>query len=287
MNKNDAFLGSQVADAAALGLHWLYDHQQLALIEATGSVLFRQPDATMFDGQKGYFAHGARRAGQLSHYGESARVAAFACTDGAYTNNAHRQAFLASFGPCGAFHGYADRPTKALVAKILVEGDDLAHPSGIDDDQMPGLCPVGALFAQGLSQEVVLDAVQVISTNAAVRESASIVYQVLELIAGGTPLIDALEHSAQGDSALAKLLQEALAIDNYEPLQAATRFGLACHVPQGMPVAWHLLKHASSFEAVIRDNVRCGGDSCGRAMIVGAIAGLAFGVPITLQQKMQ
>ncbi len=287
VNKTDAFVGGQVADAAAMGLHWLYDQEQIALIEATGSVLFRHPDSNVYSDKKGYFAHGVRRAGQLSHYGESARVVAVACASSAYGCKAHRQEFLASFGPCGSYHGYADRPTKALVAKMLVEGDEVADPSGIDDDQMPGLCPVGAMFAAGLPQTAMLDAVQVISTNSSVRESASIVYHALELIASGVSLSDALVRAADGESAIARLLQEALALESYQPLETATHYGLACHVPQGMPLAWHILKHADSFEMAVRDNIRCGGDSCGRAMILGPIAGLTFGIPGPMQDKLR
>jgi len=33
------------------------------------------------------------------------------------------------------------------------------------------------------------------------------------------------------------------------------------------------------FGKVLRDNVRIGGDSCGRAMAIGALAGIVFGVP--------
>ena len=50
---------------------------------------------------------------------------------------------------------------------------------------------------------------------------------------------------------------------------------------------WHLLKHGEDFESVVRDNIRCGGDHCGRALAAGAIAGYAFGVPDTLIARLQ
>ena len=40
MNKNDAITGALVADAAGMGLHWLYDQEQIKLVESTGDILF-------------------------------------------------------------------------------------------------------------------------------------------------------------------------------------------------------------------------------------------------------
>ena len=275
-----------MSDAAALGLHWLYDQEQIARVESTGSLLFRQPDSNIYEGRKGYFAQGGRQAGDLSHYGESARLVGQLCISGQYSAHTHRQAFFAAFGPCGSFNGYADRPTKALIANMLANVDDIKDPSGVDDDQLPGLCPLPGVFAAGLSARDAFSAVQVISTNSELMESADIVFSCLELLSGGMPLKTALEQSAlSGTGNINALLKQALEQKAYQPLEMAQRFGLACHVPQGMPVAWHLLYHAESFEMAVRDNIRCGGDSCGRSMIVGAIAGMSFDIPDALQDR--
>ena len=68
MNNDDALAGALVADAAAMGLHWMYDQEQIKTISGSGDVLFRQPDAANFKDKRGYFAHAARRVGELSHY---------------------------------------------------------------------------------------------------------------------------------------------------------------------------------------------------------------------------
>ncbi|MFK7858499.1 MAG: ADP-ribosylglycohydrolase family protein [Granulosicoccus sp.] len=284
----NALSGTLVADAASLGLHWLYDQKQIAAIEDTGSVLFRQPDANAFAGRKGYFAQGGRHAGQLSHYGESARLMVEACAGGRYDSEVHRQAFFDTFGPCGSFCGYADRPTKALIARMIIEGDDLQDPSGMDDDQNPGLCPVAGVFAHGLSRDDTVRAVSVISTHDDVLDSADLLHQCLEHISGGMTLKEALKQTAHsGSSPIQQLMQEALAMDSYQPLKAALHFGMPCHVPQGMPLVWHILSHVDSFESAVRDNILCGGDSCGRAMSLGALAGLAFGIPANMLKALQ
>lgn len=286
MNRHDAFSGALVADAASMGLHWLYDQEQIALIEATGSLLFRQPDANVYKDKRGAFVHGERRAGQLSHYGESARVAGAVAHDEGYSVGAHQKAFMNAFGPCGSFRGYADRPTKYVIARMLLDGDDVSAASGMDDNQMPGVCVVPGLFTAEVSDTDMLSAVKVITTNSDVLSSAKAVHSVLMQLSNGTDLKVALANAADNtEGEVGNLMREALTIDTYAPLETAQHFGLACYATHSMPLSWHLLNHAADFESAVLDNIRCGGDCCGRAMALGSIAGLAFGVPDWMHKK--
>ena len=271
--------GALVADAAAMGLHWLYDQQCIARVEASGDVVFRAADAAHYHEQKGYFAHAGRRSGEGSHYGEMVRIAAGCAAAGDYSVAAHQQAFFASFGPGGSFCGYADRPTKALIARMLTE-QPCRELSGADDDQLPALCAVPGLFAAGCSLPQVLAAVRMTNVHTDADAAATALYTALEQVRSGIALPEALVRGAEAaGGTLGDLLSEALAHQDYAPLQLGEHFGLPCHVPQGLPVAWHLLQHAQDYRTPVRDNVRIGGDSCGRAMAVGSLAGQAFGVP--------
>ena len=248
LNREDAIAGTLVADAAALGLHWMYDQTVIQAVETTGDVLFREPDANVFEGRKGYFAQGGRHAGELSHYGESARLVAQLAIDKVYDAKAHQQAFFAVFGPCGSFRGYADHATKALISRIIQDRDDLPADSGTTDNQMPALAVVAGLFAEGHDLATVMAAVRVISIHEDVLAGAHVLYNCLELLSQGASLSDSLKGSASTiDHPLSKLLHEALAMNPYQPRVAASHFGLACPVIQSMPVVWHLLKHGDHF----------------------------------------
>ena len=286
MNKNDAITGALVADAAGMGLHWLYDQEQIKLIESTGDILFRHPERAVYENKRGAFVHGALRAGQLSHYGESARVVSALAKEQGYSVSLHQKEFMAAFGPCGAYHGYADKPTKHLIARMLLDGDELGNPSGMEDDQMPGVCVVPGLFAVDASISQIFEAVKVISTHADVLQSAGAVHSVLTQLSEGTDLQAALSTSADAvDGELGERMRTALKKDVYEPLETAKEFGLACYVQHALPLCWHLLNHASDYESAVHDNIRCGGDCCGRSMALGSIAGLAFGVPEAMRKK--
>lgn len=288
MNRKDALIGALVADAAAMGLHWMYDQEQVAAVAKTGDVLFRQPDAQTYKDKRGYFAHGVKRSGELSHYGESARVVGQLTVQNDYSTEQHRTDFFESFGPCGHYCGYADKPTKVLLAKMLVEEGDISEPSGMDDNQMPALCVVPGIFASSQGVDVAEMAAKVISINTDVVESVKAVYQCLEDINDGLSLSNALASAAEStEGPVGKLMQDALAADFNDMCETARGFGLACYIEHAIPVVWYILNNSTDFESAIRNNILCGGDSCGRSMALGAIAGLAFGVPEHLIERME
>lgn len=282
-----ALHGALVADAATMGMHWIYDQEHIKKIETSGDILFRQPDANLYKDVKSFFAHGAKQVGEFSQYGESARVTARVIDQqGQYEVRKHQQLFFDTFGPCGTYSGYADRPTKALIARMITDADDIPEASGSDDDQMPALCSVPALFASEASTDQISAAVAVTNVHPLATNGAQILNDCLTRLHRGETLGEALSNAvAIAVPELAELMKEALEPQEYQPLETAQRFGMACHMPQGLPTAWHLLKHAESFEGVVRDNIRCGGDNCGRSMMVGSIAGLVFGVPDHLARQ--
>lgn len=283
MKRMDAINGALVADAACMGLHWLYDQEQLQRVATTGDVLFRAPDAEIYKERRGYFAHADRLPGQSSHYGEHVQLIGNLLRSGdRYTTQAHQQQFLAIFGPGGSWVGYADRPTKALVATLLQQTEDSNSISGSDDDQLPALAAVAPLFA--FEDPVDLEhAVRVTNDNDIAVSGARVVQSCLLSLSEGVDLQAALRQSCDvAGGELKDLLVNALAMENYQPLEVANQYGLACHMPQGLPLVWHLLHHASDYESAVTDNVLCGGDTCGRSLALGAIAGLNFGVPENL-----
>lgn len=63
-----ALAGGWVADAASLGLHWLYNSQRIIDIGAE-TPEFLPPKAEYFSEGFGYFAHEGKQTGDTSHYG--------------------------------------------------------------------------------------------------------------------------------------------------------------------------------------------------------------------------
>ena len=288
-----AVLGALVADAASLGLHWLYEPARLAQIAARGDIAFLEPDATHYRDCKGYFAHGAKRAGELSGYGEYCRLMLchLAARDGAFDCAEYQGEFLRHFGPGGTYVGYVDRPTRLTLIRLM--GADAQggypQPSGVDDDQLPALACLPALVAaavqRGVAREVLLDsvdaAVRVTNDNPVARDAARVAAGLLAAMLRGGTCADAIaEALALAPAALAADLRAALAGDALDAPAAAARFGAACHVGQGLPVMVHILSHARGYAEAIRANILAGGDSCGRSIVLGAVFGACGGVPL-------
>jgi ADP-ribosylglycohydrolase len=285
-----AILGALTADAASLGLHWLYDQGRLAELAATASPAFREPDARNYQGVAGYFAHGGKRAGDLSGYGEGVvlMLRHLARHEGRFQRCAYQAEFRNWFGPGGGYVGYVDRPTRLALATLAAIEDPAGFPgrSGADDDQMPALECVPALAAvlsrgaadAAAREASVEEAVVVLSTNAIALDGARTLARALFALIAGEPLSEALERAASAAGGeLAPLLRDALAMQPFDPAAAARRFGLPCHMAQGLPVAFHVARHAPDFRTAVEGNILAGGDSCGRAIAVGALTGAAFG----------
>ncbi|MGI9419833.1 MAG: ADP-ribosylglycohydrolase family protein [Geminicoccaceae bacterium] len=278
-------LGALVADAAAMGLHWLYDPDRIANIAEERDPMFLAAEQRHFDDAKGYFAHDGKRAGELSQYGATLTLAmhSLVSTKGKVDIADYQRRYLAFFGPGGDWKGYIDRPTRGTLAHLGSQVDDgVAEVSGVDDDQMPAFSTVPAVVAAG-PEAPSLDAdvvrmVRVTNDNPVASEAGLITARIAGAALSGKDLATTLAGQAEAAGEVLKpLLREALASDDRSSVDIAGHFGRACHVQQGLPVVFHIAAHAESYESAIRTNVLAGGDSCGRSIALGAILGARFG----------
>jgi ADP-ribosylglycohydrolase len=278
-------LGALVADAAAMGLHWLYDPDRIAAIAEREEPIFLDADRRRFDGVRGYFAHEGKASGELSQYGATLTLAADSLveTGGELDIADYQCRYLRFFGPGGDWKGYIDRPTRGALANLGADvDDDTPEVTGVDDDQLPALSPVPAVVAAS-PEEPSLESkveriVRVTNDNALAVEAALIAARLMRNMLRGVAIERALAEEADraGDEFRPKL-REALARKDESSVDVAGSFGRACHVQQGLPVVFHIANRARSYESAVRANILAGGDSCGRAMALGAILGARFG----------
>jgi hypothetical protein len=324
---NDAVRGALLADAASLGLHWIYDPERVRAVGGEAPE-FIEPDLANYRGTTAYFAHKGKRAGDPSHYGEQLNVVlrSLEKTGGALDIADYERRLVESFGPGGTWVGYVDFATRetlrnldraerdaldaargfdlgayegdrslmeaAVMANLRWSGDKLrdalgkairirrgdnpelvdaavrmaeavraarggAH--GADDVQLPAVVKLPALIGHADWEP----AVRVTNDNDdAVRWAG----HVMKLLETGD-----LRAAAAGEP----LLEEALAFDG----DAAERFGRACPLHESIPLTFALLADAPDFKTGVRRNILAGGDSCGRAILVGAVLGARHGLP--------
>ncbi|MCK2149046.1 MULTISPECIES: ADP-ribosylglycohydrolase family protein [Marinobacter] len=354
-----ALAGGWVADAASLGLHWLYDSNRI--LEVGGQEPeFLTPSADYFGKGFGFFAHGGKQAGDVSHYGAATKVltdSLLACR-GKLSVRDYQRRFLAYFGPGGDWRGYIDNPTRItlqnlvaneqkaigagqasiqtpltdkqkriLVQKVLpytrrLSGDQLAKPvreaisltyqepeiqeagvllaeaidqqllpeSGADDMQLPAVSKLPPLVACYAGQDDLMAqveaAVRVTNHNDDAVAWARCAARLLEQLYLGQSLAEAIDKAA-AEAPDRKNLDQALSATSLDAINAGNTFGRTCYLHEAMPVIFHIISQASSFTEAIRANIHCGGDSCGRAWIIGPVmaalhgAGTSQGVPLS------
>lgn len=274
-----AILGALVADAASLGLHWLYDPARIAEIEKNTELVFRQPNAIDYAGTSGFFAHGGKQAGESTGYGETCLLMLkHLAKHGEFNRTAYQVEFRTHFGPGGEYTGYVDSPTRQTLRILLpLDPEDFPEISGADDDQMPALATIPALVASHCGSHDTLmqrveAAVRITNHNDIAVSAACCAATALRGILNGNSMIEALTDAvAIAGDGLKPLLAQALATDRLDSISAATCFGSACHIPEGLPLVFHIAKHAPDYSSAIKANIRAGGDSCGRAIILGAL----------------
>lgn len=274
-----AVLGALIADSAALGLHWLYDPARIAQIEKNRGLVFLQPDAGDYAGTKGYFAHGNKAAGDSSGYGELCLLMLrhFA-QHGQFDRIAYQTEYRSHFGPGGAYTGYVDSPTRHTLQVLLpLKPEEFPENSGADDDQFPALAALPAVVATHTGSQDTLKTkiehiVRLTNNNdiavAAAQYAGCVLFEVLNEKSIIQALTAALPHAGEK---LKPLVEEAMQAPMLDSAAIAKRFGSACHVLEGLPIIAHIAQHAPDYRTAIEENIRIGGDSCGRAIMLGAI----------------
>ena len=274
-----AILGALIADSSALGLHWLYDPARIAQIEKIKGLVFLQPDANDYAGTSGYFAHGNKSAGDSSGYGEVCLLMLrhFA-QHGQFDRVAYQTEYRSYFGPGGAYIGYVDSPTRQTLQTLLpLKPEEFPENSGADDDQFAALATVPVVAAMHTGSQEALkvkidQVVRLTNHNDTAVAAAQYAGCVLLEVLNGKSITQALTSALpQAGEKLTPLLEEVLQARVLDSAVVAKRFGTACHVLEGLPVIAHIAQHAPDYRTAIKENIRVGGDSCGRAIMLGAI----------------
>jgi ADP-ribosylglycohydrolase len=274
--------GALVADAASLGLHWLYDPARIAAIAARqgGRCAFTPIDAAHYDRTKGFFVHADKTTGMATQYGEALRLAIASITrNGGFDGAAYQQDFAGHFGPGGPYRGFIDRPTRGALDRIAAG----RVPSGIDDDQLPATTCLPAIVAahQGRADlaAMVKAAMQITNVNDVAAAHSATFTDLLTRVQRGEALIPALQGTvAAADPTIRPDLADALETGEENATLYGQTTGLTCHLPEAGPLIVHILRHSDSYTEAVERNILAGGDNAGRAILIGAVMGSVHGV---------
>ena len=116
--------GALVADAAAMGFHWMYDQNTIEKLGGDAPEFF-DPEAssasyTRSAELESTFVHAGKKPGDMTQYGEQLLVIikALAKNGGKLVQAEYEQEFKSFFGPGGPWVGYIDRPTGRVLYNL-------------------------------------------------------------------------------------------------------------------------------------------------------------------------
>ena len=116
--------GALVADAAAMGLHWMYDQDKIEKLGGDAAEFF-DPEVsslhyTRSSELESTFVHAGKKPGDMTQYGEQLVVIikALAKNNGQLVQTDYEQEFKSFFGPGGPWVGYIDRPTGRVLYNL-------------------------------------------------------------------------------------------------------------------------------------------------------------------------
>ena len=266
-NKQAGLLfGSFCADALSLGLHWIYDANELA--QKYGRVTGYQAP-----GPDSYHPH--KQAGDQGHVGDQALcLLTFLKREKRWDTVAFMDEWL---GMWPTYNDYIDGATKTTLGNIQNQTDKTQ--GGSDSVEIAGparIAPLVSFLAQAPENEVVQAAIEqtkLTHRSPEAEETASFLAKASYRLIHGARLEDTVRETAPEWA-----LKSANSVLPQNAVDAIAKLGPACSISSALPSVIYLaLKHGENTEIALIENAMAGGDNCARGLALGMLLGAANG----------
>lgn len=272
MNKDrilQSVKGSLIADAYALGSHWIYDEKQLASLPIDWNDL-NPPHAIW---------HKGKRKGDFTHYGDQT-LWLYECVTQhqSFSLPTYRNYWLEKMK---IYTGYIDGSSRETLALLEKDSSVLQGSSSHDLSIIGRIAPL--LLVSSTKEEFLKntdDFVSFTHNSSMVREAAQFFGTVLFDVVEGKSISDALV-SSKIPGLLSQRYEQALESKGKDSFSTIRAFGPACSVEGGFEGVVYLISSYEDYREVMIANAKAGGDNAARGMIVGMLLG-AQGAKIPL-----
>ena len=267
-NKQSGLLfGSYCADALSLGVHWIYDANELA--QKHGRITHYKPPGT-----DSYHPH--KQAGDQGHVGDQALcLLNFLIKEKAWNPSHFMEDWL---GMWPDYNDYVDGATKTTLAHVQNQTDKTQ--GGSDSVEIAGparIAPLIAFLSNSSEEEVVRASVeQTMLTHRSkeAEESAIFLAKSGYQLIHGANLLDTLNETAPEWA-----LKKTNSVLSENTVDAITKLGPACSISSALPSVLYLaMKYGDDTENAFIENAMAGGDNCARGLALGILLGAANGL---------
>ena len=267
-------LASLAADALALGAHWIYDTRQIDDQIGRPDVL-RDPLSTSF--------HKTRTKGDFTHYGDQTLVLLKSLVESnGFVLESYSRSWRQMFE---GYTGYRDQASKSTLTRL--EAGLPPEQAGSPSSDLGGAARIAPLVFWYREDENTLAATAREQTamthqHRDVVDSAAFFSRVgVAVLEGRTP-DDAVQMVTEryfNRSPFQQWVSDGISSRHRNTREVIGTFGQACGVDSAFPSVIHLIsKYSANPREGLIENVRAGGDSAARGMLVGMIFGAAFGM---------
>ena len=258
------------ANKASLGFHWIYNSEYLEVLAKTESLLFQKQSKMHYDNaQPSYYVypdseHTLQGMMLIWLYEALSKNKDFSRKD-------YEDMLYEKLRPGGAYVGYVESYTKKLVIKRLsrevnVDVEDFK----LVDDHLVGFVPYLVCEELGLGNKKAWDLAQAFTTLEAYPKYYEMFDHIFEHI-GKKDINDVLTNAIElAPSEYQDQLSKAIDMDDTKAF-IKEYAGIACQIPQSIPLIIHMLTRVKSFEEMLHWNTRIGGASSDRGLLLGAL----------------
>jgi len=257
-NTQDLILGTLAVDAYTLGAHWIYSPEDIskAPLDWTG---LNKPLAQW---------HGDKQKGDFTHYGDQVVcLYEYIKSNNEYDATKYMSTWKTFME---TYTGYKDGATNDTLANL---DKNQSVPCGSSSHDMSIIGRIAPLLLVSPDEKTFLNNVKlfVSSThnNEEVVEAADFFAKVLWSVNEGNSIKDSISKVQEDYSNRLKGYVKAGLENNKDTIEAINEFGSACSTDGGFQGTIYLLNnYENDFENAMIQNVKAGGDSSARAMIV-------------------
>ncbi len=258
--------GAFVADAYALGLHWVYDLEKLAT--------FKDRDSLMMTPSKDSF-HLGKVKGEFTHYGDqSLLLLKSIASNNGFSISVFKRHWLTYMTK---YEGYMDHASKESIELL-----DSNTFKGSSSNELGGLARVAPLIYYHFDDPDLKNLVEAETrlthnNDLLIHYGHYITDVILELVIG-KPLIKTIYKVASDYPKILSLLEICESRLTEETATVIHDIGQSCSSQFAFPAVLYLLvKYPGDYITSMNQNVLSGGDSAGRGMVLGMLQGAALG----------
>ena len=261
-----------LANAATLGVHWIYDHEWLKKQAKKESLLFKIQSKKDFDEAKpSYYVYPNMSLGDVTVQGLMMQWLYKAMKGNPdFGLNDYSKLVYKQFKPGGLYQGYVESYAKKHVIGILSSELSLGiNQFELNDDHLVGFIPYFVTKELGLSNDKAFELTKLYSEDKSYYFYFKMFDYIFEHIKTNRKeaIIKAVELAPVKYQAV---LEKAIEMTDTEAF-IEQYAGRACAIKFSIPVIMHLLYHHDTFESAMNANILIGGAIADRAMFLGAV----------------